>query len=356
MNEIAEKNDLKPPKVGEIIKGRVIGKGRAAVFLDLGPVGTGAIYGREFLCSRTKLKKLKKGDELFAKIVDLESEEGFIDLSISGASKELSFKSLRKQKEEGKLIKVKVLGANKGGLTTEVSEIPAFIPVSQLSAENYPKVEGGEKTKILKELQKFIGQDLEVKIIGLFPKKEQVILSEKAKDSDKAKEILSQYKAGDKVSGEITGITDFGAFIRFPDSAPETERAEGLIHISELDWKIIEDPTEVVKTGDKVKVKIIDITNGRASLSLKALKKDPWKGIEKKYKKDDVISGTITKLNPFGAFVQLDKEIQGLCHVSEFKTEKMEDTLKVGSKYDFQVISIDEKEHRMSLKLVSKTK
>jgi small subunit ribosomal protein S1 len=239
---------------------------------------------------------------------------------------------------------------------TEISSISAFIPVSQLSIENYPKVEGGEKTKILKELQKFIGEELEVKIIGLFPKKEQIILSEKAKDSDKIKEILNQYKVGDEIKGEITGITDFGAFIKFPATADETEQAEGLIHISELDWRIIEDPIEVVKSGDKVKAKIVDISNGRASLSLKALKKDPWEGIEKKYKKGDVVSGIVTKLNPFGAFVQLDKEIQGLCHVSEFGAEKMEDRLKVGEKYEFEVISIDEKDHRMSLKLAGNTK
>ena len=215
-------------------------------------------------------------------------------------------------------------------------------------------MEGGEKTKILKELQKFVGQELKVKIIGLFPKKDQIILSEKAKDSDKVKEILNKYKPGDVVEGEITGITDFGAFIKFPIDANENEQAEGLIHISELDWKIIEDPSEVVKAGDKVKAKIVDLSNGRASLSLKALKQDPWEGIEAKYKKGDVVQGTVTKLNPFGAFVQLDKEIQGLCHVSELGDGKMEDVLKVGEKYDFQIISIEEKEHRMSLKLNDK--
>jgi len=359
MKDVLEKNDfLKPPKIGDIIEGTVIGKGRAAVFLDLGPIGTGKIYGQEFFEARQRLKSLKKGDKVAAKIVDLENEEGFIDLSLSGASKELSFKTLKKKKEEGESLKVKILSANKGGLIAEVSGIAAFLPVSQLSSEHYPKVEGGEKTKILKELQKFIGQELEVKILDLFPKKDQIILSEKAKDIDKLKERLKAYKVGDEVKGEITGVTDFGAFIKFPvkakSSKDKVDQLEGLIHISELDWKIIQDPAEIVKAGDKISAQIIDITDGKVSLSLKALKKDPWEGIEKKYKKSDVVSGTVTKLNPFGAFVRLGKNIQGLCHISEFEGEKMEDVMEVDKEYQFQILSIDEKEHRMSLKLAKK--
>lgn len=346
MKQLLEENDLlKPAKVGEVIEGKVVGKGRSSIFLDLGPIGTGIIYGKEFYDAKDKLKNLKMGDKIFTKVIDLEGEQGFIELSVSGASRELAFETLKKDKEKGELIKVKILGANKGGLVTEVSGISAFLPVSQLSSEHYPKVEGGEKSKILKELQKFIGQELEVKILDLFEKSDQIILSEKAKDLEKTKEKLKSYKIGDEVGGEITGVTDFGAFMRFSDDL------EGLIHISELDWKIIEDPTESVKTGDKVKAKIIEISDDRVWLSLKALKKDPWEGVEKKYKKGDEVLGKVTKFNPFGVFVQLDKEIQGLCHVSEFEGEKMEDILKVGKKYKFQILSIDEKEHRMSLKL-----
>ena len=359
MKELLEKNNFsRPAKVGDIIEGAVVGKGRSSVFLDLGAIGTGKIYGKEFYQAKEMLKNLKVGDKIFSKIIDLDADEGFIELSVSGAFKELSFESLKEKKEKGELIKVRVLGANKGGLISEISGISAFLPVSQLAAEHYPKVEGGDKTKILKELQGFIGQDLEVKILDLFPKKEQIILSEKAKDLDKIKEALSNYKVGDVVEGEITGITDFGAFIKFPffDSAKKKdkqEQLEGLIHISELDWRIIEDPVEVVKVGDKVKAKIVNISEGKVSLSLKALKKDPWEGIEKKYKKGEVIKGKVTKLNPFGAFIQIDKEIQALCHISEFESKKMIDVLEINKEYKFQILSIDEKEHRMSLKLVT---
>lgn len=240
-------------------------KGISSIFLDLGAIGTGIIYGKEFQDSKERLKSLKVGEKIFAKIVDLENDEGYVELSTSGASREIAFDALEQKKEKGELIKVKILRANKGGLITEVSGIPSFLPVSQLSREHYPKVEGGDTNKILKELQNFLGQELEVKILGLSQEDGQIILSEKAKDLDAKREILKNYKIGDIVDGEITGVTDFGAFIKFND-------LEGLIHISELDWKIVEDPNQVVKVGDKVKAKIIKIFNDKVFLSLKALK------------------------------------------------------------------------------------
>jgi len=206
---------------------------------------------------------------------------------------------------------------------------------------------------------------MKVKIFDFDQKEEKLILSEKAKETEKLKEILKNYKVGNIVEAEITGIADFGAFVKFlPSEALPCQQAglakkdsvgpiEGLIHISELDWQLIEDPSEIVKVGQKVKAKIIDISNGKASLSLKALKKDPWKDIEKKYKKDDAANGKVIKFNPFGAFVQISPKIQGLCHVSEFGSQKkMEEVLKIGEKYDFQILSIEPAEHRMSLRLV----
>ena len=345
VKDFLESDLLKPPRVGDIVEGKIIGKERGALFLDLGAIGTGIIYGKEFYEEKEKLKHLKTGDKIFAKITDSKNEKGFIELSLSGASRELAFDLLRQKKEKDEVFKVKILGANKGGLISEVSGISAFLPVSQLSSEHYPRVEGGKTIKILQELQKFVGQELPVKILDFSQKDEQIILSEKATILDKKRETLKKYQIGDVVEGEITGVTDFGAFMKFDD-------LEGLIHISELDWKIIEDPTEIVKVGDRLKAKIIEIQNERVSLSLKALKKDPWEGIEKNYQKGDIITGKVTKLNPFGAFVQITPEIQGLCHISEFGNEKMEDVLKVGKEYKFQILLIDEKEHKMSLKLV----
>ncbi|HEY9584259.1 MAG TPA: S1 RNA-binding domain-containing protein, partial [Candidatus Paceibacterota bacterium] len=287
------------------------------------------------------------GDKVFSKIVDLENEDGYIELSLSEAGKEIGWDKLRKIKENDEIIKVKILGANKGGLIAEVESIQGFLPVSQLAPEHYPRVEGADKTKILQKLQQLIGSDLEVKIFDVNPQEEKLIFSEKATDTEKLKEILKNYKMDDVVEGEITGVVDFGAFMKFGD-------LEGLIHISELDWQLIENPSEIVKVGEKVKVKIIEITgDGRVSLSLKALKKDPWVGIEEKYKKGDEIKGEVTKFNIFGAFVEIGPKIQGLCHISEFGTKaKMEESLQVGKNYKFQILQIDPAEHRMTLKLI----
>jgi len=288
-----------------------------------------------------------------AKIVELENEDGYIELSLSKANKELAWKELKRIKEEKEVIRVKIQGANKGGLLAKVSGIPAFLPVSQLSPEHYPKVEGGRDQKILEKLQEFIGQELEVKLFSLDMKEENLILSEKAKETEKTKEQLKNYKVGDIVKGEITGVVDFGAFIKFGK-----EELEGLIHISELDWQLIENPSEIVKVGDKTKAKIVDILeDGKVSLSLKALKKDPWQGIEKKFKKGDIVEGKITKFNPFGAFVQITAKVQGLCHVSKFGSqEKMKEVLKIGKKYKFEISSIEPKEHRMTLKPIKEKK
>ena len=350
VKDVLEKElSVKPSRVGEIVEGKVVANAKSAVFLDLGAIGTGIIYGREFLEAKDKIKNLKIGDSLFAKVVDVENEDGYIELSANSASSELTWERLIQKKDSDEIVLVKILGANKGGLLSEISGLPAFLPVSQLDSSHYPRVENGDPQKILEELQKFIGQELAVKIFDLKPGTDEIIISEKAKETEKIKEILKGYNVGDIVEGEITGLTDFGAFMRFGK-----EGLEGLIHISELDWKIIEDPSEVVKVGDKVKAKVIDIAKDKVSFSLKALKEDPWKNIEEKYKKGDAVEGKAVKFNPFGAFVQIGPEIQGLIHISEFGTKaKMEEALEIGKNYKFEILTIEPKEHRMSLKLAA---
>jgi small subunit ribosomal protein S1 len=356
MKEILEKsNALKSPKIGEIIEGKIIGLKKGSVYVDLGPIGTGIIFGKEFNEAREILRNLKPGDAMFVKVVDFENEEGYYELSLSQAGQELNWEKLKQIKDSSELISVKISGANKGGLLAEVLGIAGFLPVSQLSPQNYPRVEGGDSNKILKELQKFIGTDIQVKIFDLDPREGKLILSEKAKETEKIKEILKNYNVGDVVEGEITGLVDFGAFVKFPTTAKEGETLEGLIHISELDWAIVEDPAQIVKLGDKVKAKIIEVKEDKVSLSLKALKTDPWSGIEDKYKKGATVKGKVTKFNPFGAFVEINPKIQGLCHISEFGTKaKMEEKLKVDETYEFEILEIQPQEHRMSLKLVEK--
>jgi len=344
-------SDLLPiPKIGEIKEAKIVGVQRSSLYLDLSPVGTGVIEKKEFLSAKNVLRKFNKGDIIRAKIMGKENKDGYIEMSFNEADKALSWDDLQAEKQNGETISVKILGANKGGLLTEINGIPGFIPVSQLSFEHYPRVEDGNKTEILRKLQKFIGQEMKVKIITASKKEDKLILSEKAGNLPEIKKILKKYKEGDIVEGIITGITDFGAFIKFPADSP---KLEGLIHISELDWKLVKNPKEVVKIGQKIKAKIIKIDNqARIFLSLKAIKKDPWLKIGKQFKKGTVIKGTITKINPFGAFVQITPDIQGLAHISEFKSAKEMEKLKEGQNYKFKIISINPEEHKLSLKKV----
>jgi small subunit ribosomal protein S1 len=355
MTEDIKKIDNSAPlSVGSTVEGKVVARDRSSLFIDLGIHGTGIIYGREFYAVKDVVKNLEIGDKVYAKIVELENDEGYKELSLRDATKEISWQRLRELRDSGQILTVRITGVNKGGLLTSLDGLQAFLPVSQLASEHYPRVADADKQKILKELQKFIGKTLEVKILDLLAEENKLILSEKAKSEEKTKEVLKNYKKGDVVDGEITGIADFGAFIKFPfPSEKENEQIEGLIHISELDWQLVENPTEVVKVGEVVKAQIININNNQVFLSLKSLKKNPWEEIEKQYKKGDKIKGKVTKFSTFGAFVEIMPKIRGLCHISEFESkEKMEEQLKIGETYEFEVLLIEPKEHRMSLKLV----
>ncbi len=345
--ELKEKNLLDIPKEGSTVQGTISGKGRAAAFVDLGPFGTGIIRGREFQATKDELKDLKDGDSVTVKIVSLDSEGGYVECSRIQAKKDVAWGMLEKHKENEEPLTVKIEGANKGGLLSKISGIPSFIPSSQLSSENYPRVEGGDTSKVLKELQKFIGQEMEVKILDLSKEGEKIILSEKTKEMEEKQISLDTYTEGEVIEGEVTGIVDFGAFVRFDDGI------EGLIHISEMDWSLVESPHDILKEGQKVKAKIIKIKDGKVFLSLKALKEDPWKKIEKNYKEGDVIEGVASKFISFGAFVEIEEGIQGLCHISEFQTrEKMEEVLEIGKTYKFKILSIDASDHRLSLRVV----
>ena len=360
--EILKQNNLvNLPKMGEVVSGKIIGTKGSAVFIDLGLIGTGIIYGREFYEAKDSLKDLKPGAEVFAKVLDMDNEEGYIELSLNQANQELAWKALQEKKENNETISVKILGANKGGLLGKVSDIAGFLPVSQLSFEHYPRVEEGDRSKIAKELQKLVGKEIEVKIFDINLEEKKLILSEKVKNLSGLKKVVNGLKPGSIVEGEITGIVDFGAFVKFPAPAGEALEPleprepvflEGLIHISELDWQLVNDPSKIVKIHEKVKAKIIEIADNRISLSMKALKKNPWEGIEKKYKKGDIIKGEVVKFTPFGSFIRVSPEIQGLVHISEFGTEtKMKKVLELGKKYDFQIIQIDEANHKIALKL-----
>lgn len=335
-------------KQGDLVEGVLLEKASKSAYFDLGAFGTGIVFGVQFTNASQIIKPLNAGDKIAAKVLDPENEEGYIELSLSEAGAQKNWESIKELKDKGDVFSVKISGANSGGLIAEVSGIKAFLPVSQLTVEHYPRVIDGDKSKILEHLRKFVGQELAVKVMDIKPRAQKLIISERETVQANTMELLNQYKVGDTIDGIISGVADFGAFMKFANNP----QIEGLIHISELDHLLIENPKEIVKIGDAVKAKIVDIKEGRVSLSLKALKLDPWLRAEERYKSGDVVTGRIAKFNPFGAFVALEGDLQGLIHVSEFGSqEEMKKVLEVQKSYQFKVELVKASEKRIILKL-----
>ena len=358
------------PKIGDVVEGRVLKKSARTIYFDLGLWGIGIVYGIEFSNAQSIIKNLKIGDTAFVKISEIENESGFKELSLAEAQSQKSWDLVREYKRTNKVFATKILNVNRGGLMIEISGITGFLPVSQLSGEHYPRVEGGDKDKILEELSKFVGQDFNVRVLDFDSRENKLIVSEKAAEEEHLKLALGKHQIGDVIAGTISGIVDWGAFIKWPSFAEATEGKpaesdvlEGLIHISELDWQLIENPADFVKVGDNVSAKIIDIANDRISLSLKQLKPDPWKIASAFIEKGMLVEGHVKKFNSFGTFIEVaypspeggkNEALQGLCHISEFGSdEKMKRALEVGKKYQFKILAFVPEDHRMSLGLLT---
>lgn len=335
-------------KEGDLIEAKLLAKMPRQTFFDLGRFGTGVVYGIELLNAREIIKSLNLGDLVSVKIVDLENENGYLELSLVNAQAQKNWQVLKDLKESGEVISLKIKGANSGGLIAEISDTKAFLPVSQLSIQHYPRIEKSDQSKILAELKKFVGEELKVKIIDVNSRTNKLIISEREAVEENLKELIANYKTGDVIDGIISGIADFGAFVKFADNP----RVEGLIHISELDWRIIDNPKEVVKVDDTVKAKIIEIKDDKISLSLKALKTNPWDAVNERFKEGQEVSGSVYKTNPFGAYIDLGGELYGLIHVSEFGSlDELKKQLEAGKKSDFIIESIKPEEKRIILKL-----
>ncbi len=335
-------------KQGDLVEAKLLKRAPRAVYFDLGNFGTGIVYGYELMNGQDAIKNLEVGGATTAKVVDPENAEGYVELSLREVGKQKAWQEVKELKEKGEVVSVKITGANSGGLMTDINQLKAFLPVSQLSTDHFPKVEDGNKDKISEELKKLIGAELKVKIIDVNPRNYKLILSERESVSENVKELLNKYKVGDLVDGTISGVADFGAFFQFADNPA----IEGLIHISELSHRLIENPKDVVKIGDAVKAKIVEIKDGRVSLSIKVLQPNPWDKVEERYKAGETYKGTVIRFNPFGAFIGLDSEIQGLIHVSEFGgIDEMKKKIEQGKSYDFVIDSIKPAEKRIILKL-----
>ncbi|MBX4199860.1 S1 RNA-binding domain-containing protein [Candidatus Parcubacteria bacterium] len=338
-----------PPKVDDVVEGTVLSVDKGALYIDLPPFGTGIIFGREFMNARDIIKKVNVGDTVAGKVVGLGGADGYIEISLKEARQALIWSEAEEAIKEKRVFELAVTDANKGGLILNWQGLMGFLPASQLKPEHYPRVNDGDKDRILEELRKLVGEKLSVTVIGATPKEGKLIFSEKSPETKSKENIIAKYSLGDELTGEVTGLVDFGVFVKLE------EGLEGLVHISEIDWGLVENPKTMFRIGEKVRVKIIEIKDDKISLSIKALKENPWKDAAEKYKKDMEVQGVIIKYNKHGALASIEEGVAGLVHVSEFGSEeKLREELEMGKTYRFKITLFDSKEQKMALSYIEK--
>lgn len=338
--------------LGDTIEGSIVNIDRGRIYIDMHPYGTAIIYGREYLSARDMLKNLGIGDTIEAKIIMVENKDGYIEVSLREARQKQIWSDAAEAVSEKTPLDLPVKDANKGGLIVEWQGMNGFLPASQLGTDNYPKVPDGDKDKIFIELKGLIGKTLTLTMITADPQEGKIIFSEKGNNTGSKKitahdgpvKDVTEYSVGDELNGDITGVTDFGAFVRVEGGM------EGLVHISEMDWGLVENPKELYKTGDETKVKIIDIKDGKISLSIKALKENPWTAAEGKYKAGDKVHGVIIKYNQHGALASIEEGVAGLVHISEFgDVSTMQSQVKLGMPYEFTISIFEPQNRKMTL-------
>lgn len=333
------------PKPGELVEGVVVFRGKNKLLVDLEGVATGIISGRELRDSFNTFRDLKVGDAISALVLEEENDEGLVVLSLRMASQKKAWDKFHKLVEQETTMKFTAQEANKGGLIANIDGIRAFLPVSQLAPVNYPRVNNADTGEIINRLQKFVGHTFTVKIVTMDEEAGKIVVSEREAMAEERAKALETLHPGDEKEGAVSGIVKFGLFVTF-------EGLEGLVHISEIAWGHVKNPAEYAELGDRVKVKVIGIDGDKLSLSIKQLTKDPWEEVAERYPVGKKVSGTVVRFADYGAFLRLEKDINGLVHLSEIAHHKVMDpseVLTIGQKVEAQVINIDVDERRIGL-------
>jgi small subunit ribosomal protein S1 len=343
MDELLAQSDVKQLEAGDVVEGVITSIKKHEVWIDLGARGVGVVMRREIGHGQ----QLEVDQSVSVSVLDPEMDEGYALLSMKRVAKDRGWDELQRVFEGQEIIEVVPYDANRGGLLIELEGIRGFMPVSQLAAGHYPRVSGADKDEILQKLNALVNQTLRVRILDVSRKDNKLIFSEKEAVKDDMQQRFAQLKVGDVVEGVVTGVIDFGAFVN-------VDGIEGLIHISEISWERVDDPRNYVKVGEDVKAKIIAIDKDRLSLSLKQMSEDPWLKEVKKFSKGDVVEGKITRITPFGAFVQLSSAVEALVHVSEMSNDDNVDPEKLfqlNEKKQFKVLDIDTEGRKIALSL-----
>jgi len=334
---------LVPFDVGATVECSVVSTGSHRVLCDIGGLAYGFVPEKEFSFDT---KELEVSDKVKANVVSMENKDGYVVLSFRRADRDRLWETLEEKKDKGTLIEAKVVNANRGGLMIEVGGISGFLPVSQLSSEHYPRVDGGDPSQILGKLKRLIGENLTVKIIATDKKEEKLIFSEKSAANEALGGAESSFEIGQEVEGVVTGIAAFGIFVN-------VQSFEGLIHISEVSWEHVDDLGKLFKVGQKVKAKVVKIENGKISLSIKRLMPDPWVEEMKKLRVAQKVEGEVTKVTAYGAFVKIEGGLDGLVHASATSGDVSKiKSLQVGDKHRFEIIELQPESRRIGLRLL----
>lgn len=351
MDDLAAKfpDKLVPFSQDSTVEAKVIQKTKSQFLVDVQGVAIGIVPESEFSYDADDIMI---GDTVLAYVLLLENEDGYVILSLRRADKDRVWKTLTQKYQSGETLKVKVSAANRGGLLIEFGGIDGFIPVSQLAPAHYPKVEGGDTNKILSRLKALVGEVLTVKVLTLEPKLNKLIFSEKAASNERLIKASSQLKTGQRLAVQISGLVDFGIFVKADVEIEKgkKEKIDGLIHVSEIAWNKDENWKSKYKIGQTIEAIIVSTDGGKISMSIKRLQDDPWKDAAKQFQPGDKIKGEITRLTPFGAFVKLKKNLDALAHISQISKGKKA-AVKEGGKYVFYILKIDPESHRINLSM-----
>lgn len=329
---------------GQTVKGVVIDSNQSRILVQLPGGVTGIVTKKEATGFGVTTDDYEAGTPIEAMVIQSENDHGLVMMSLRRASQEMVWAELNDCFDQNRIIKVKVIDANKGGLMTVFKGIKAFLPVSQLTPLNYPRVDGADAGEILRRLQSHIGTEMAVRVINADRERGKLIVSEKEAIKEKQDETLKNVKAGDIVVGQVCGIVKFGIFVTFGG-------AEGLVHLSELDWGHVSDPGKKFDLGQKVEVLVLGVEGNKLSFSVKRLTDDPWKDQVKEFAVGQMVSGKVIRWNSNGIFISVNENVNGLFPLEDYGVESHSE-LKVreGETRTGEILEIDYNSHRLILK------
>lgn len=338
--------EIKYPREGEIVNGVVVKIDKKNILVNVNNQFSWLVISKE-IWNSININSINPWDNIDVMVLGDSVEKWLLILSLKRANQIKSITNLSKYKNSEEVIIVRPTEANKGWLLVDIDGLKWFIPVSQLTPLNYPRVEGADPNKILEHLQGLVWKDFKVKVINIDESGKKIIFSEKAAISDSRNKVLSSLKIWDIVEGTVSGILTYWLFITF-------DWLEWLVHVSEIDWWHVNNPSKFAKVGQKLKVKIIWLDNDKLSLSIKRLQENPWDILSNKYKIGDNVKAKISRISQFGAFMELDWGIQWLIHLSEIShnvVKDIRDFIKVWEEITAKIINFEPKEKRIGLSI-----